>query len=923
MSTLHLVSHTHWDREWYQTFQQFRLRLVHLVDKLLAVLAADPAYRHFMLDGQTIVLEDYLEVRPERRGELEEHIRSGRILIGPWYVLPDLFLVSPEALVRNLLEGAALCRDFGGRMEIGYVPDPFGQIGQLPQILLGFGIETAAFRRGLSTEPPEVWWQAPDGSRVLAAYLRDGYDNAAWAPAANPEVFAREMQRLADSLRAVSASQHLLLMQGTDHLEPSAATPSAVAYCNRVWEEDRILHSTLPAYFNALRAEVEAGTLTAPTVSGELRDPRKHHLLPGVLSTRAWIKQRNHASERLLERWAEPFGALADRLAPADPLTSPRLAHPEAPLRRAWKLLLQNQPHDSICGCSIDQVHEEMRPRFDQADQIGEELTRQALEALAERADTRAEDGAAATAVVFNPAASRQSTPVRLSLFLPAGADWLEARADGRTMICQGEAGERQVFQAVQLSPAEMRAAAAMLQGGQVFGLGLLDAAFQAAGGQAAVDLILAPGHHPEEAQIAAWEARLNDLLADERIENFSVTARSPQQFTLTWLAEDLPALGYRTFQLYPAAPPEQRAETPAEGTQIETNRYRLELLPDATLRLTDKLDGRVFDGLARLSDERDLGDTYNFTPAEGDLPLAARLLSARRENGPFGPALRYLLEITRGEERITASLRAHLPLKAARLELDIEVDNQARGHRLRLHFPLRGAQSGYTGGHYHTYPRALSVPLPYQEGWSEQPRPELPQRLFSGLLSAEGGLAAAAPGIYEVELAKTAEGGDLALTLLRCVGMLSKPDLSNRQGGAGPSLATPAAQEIGRHTFRLALIPHSGAWQEAWPLAESFDLPPRALAGPGGRGELPAEASFFTLSGWHFSSLKKAQDGRGLILRGWVSQDGQAGLSTPLTFARVTRCRLDESPLEEVPLNGGRLRLAVRAGEVLTLRLE
>ena len=137
--TLHVVPHTHWDREWYQPFQTFRIRLVHLMDRLLDTLARDPAYTHFMLDGQTIVLEDYIQVRPERRAELEAHVRSGRLSIGPWHVLPDEFLVAPESLVRNLLLGDRLCRQFGAKMPVGYIPDPFGHVGQMPQILAGFG----------------------------------------------------------------------------------------------------------------------------------------------------------------------------------------------------------------------------------------------------------------------------------------------------------------------------------------------------------------------------------------------------------------------------------------------------------------------------------------------------------------------------------------------------------------------------------------------------------------------------------------------------------------------------------------------------------------------------------------------------------------------------------------------------------------
>src|SRR3970282_515037 len=150
MRPLHLVSHTHWDREWYLTFQQFRLKLVHLIDNLLALLDADPDFRHFMLDGQTIVLDDYLLMRPERAVAIRAHVQNGRLLIGPWHILPDEFLVSPEATIRNLLQGERTARQFGPKMMVGYTPDPFGHIGQLTQILRGFGIEMAVLQRGLS-----------------------------------------------------------------------------------------------------------------------------------------------------------------------------------------------------------------------------------------------------------------------------------------------------------------------------------------------------------------------------------------------------------------------------------------------------------------------------------------------------------------------------------------------------------------------------------------------------------------------------------------------------------------------------------------------------------------------------------------------------------------------------------------------------
>jgi len=174
-----IVSHTHWDRAWYVTFQEFRARLVRLVDRLLKILAEQSDYRVFMLDGQMAVLEDYLEVRPHRQNEIETLCKQGRLKIGPWYVLADEFLVSPESLIRNLMLGHRMGETFGGVSKIGYVPDGFGHISQLPQIFRGFGINNTIFWRGLGEEGEylgtEFLWKAPDGSAVTTIWMPFGY----------------------------------------------------------------------------------------------------------------------------------------------------------------------------------------------------------------------------------------------------------------------------------------------------------------------------------------------------------------------------------------------------------------------------------------------------------------------------------------------------------------------------------------------------------------------------------------------------------------------------------------------------------------------------------------------------------------------------------------------------------------------------
>jgi len=144
-----IVPHTHWDREWYQTFQQFRIRLIDLINNLIDILENDKTFSDFTLDGQTIVLEDYLEIHPESREVLKKHITEGRIHVGPWHILPDEFLVSAESIVRNLFLGHKIAFEFGSVMKIGYIPDPFGYITQMPQILRGFGINSIIFWRGI------------------------------------------------------------------------------------------------------------------------------------------------------------------------------------------------------------------------------------------------------------------------------------------------------------------------------------------------------------------------------------------------------------------------------------------------------------------------------------------------------------------------------------------------------------------------------------------------------------------------------------------------------------------------------------------------------------------------------------------------------------------------------------------------------
>ncbi|MGI9590760.1 MAG: alpha-mannosidase, partial [Myxococcota bacterium] len=347
-----LVPHTHWDREWYRTHEEFRYRLVQLLDGLLDLLEGDPGFPHFTLDGQTIVLDDYLEVRPEARERLERLIRAGRLLIGPWTVLPDEWLVSGEALVRNLRLGLRRAAELGGGMRLGYVPDQFGHVGQLPQLFAGFGLEGAALWRGVGAEVDRTLfrWQASDGTELLTVYLIHGYGNAAHLPL-DPEPLAARLRALIAAQKPHAAVPSLLLMNGSDHLEPQPGLPRALAELEL---EDATLElGSLPGYFARARAEAQASSL--PQHRGELRSGLRCPLLAGCASARLPQKRADFLNDRLLTRYLEPRAAWLGELG-GDP--DPGM------LERAWRLALENHPHDSICGCSVDAVHDQMDTRF-------------------------------------------------------------------------------------------------------------------------------------------------------------------------------------------------------------------------------------------------------------------------------------------------------------------------------------------------------------------------------------------------------------------------------------------------------------------------------------------------------------------------------------------------------------------------------
>ncbi|HXV03751.1 MAG TPA: hypothetical protein VFP24_09280, partial [Gaiellaceae bacterium] len=409
MPTVHLVPHTHWDREWYLPFQRFRLRLVGLIDRLLDTMEADPRYR-FTLDGQLATVDDYLEVRPEAEPRIRRLVEEERLAIGPWQVLMDEFLVSGETILRNLEYGQRRGEELGGAMAVGYLPDMFGHVAQMPQILRLGGIDQAVVWRGVPAEiDSHVFeWEAPDGSSVRAEYLPHGYGNGAYLLDV-PGQLGRGLEAVRASHRDFFGDEPILAMFGTDHMEPLPQLADLLEESGAA-----VQVSTLPAYLESLDGRPHASRWR-----GELRSSARANILMGTLSARLDLKAAMARAERALARYAEPFQALYGA------------AWPDRLLDLAWRRVIENSAHDSICGCSVDEVSTQVLVRCAEAEQIAMGLADDAVRREAAKAPL-------GTVAVFNPSPVARTGLVELNLAVPDEWDELALEtADGARIAAQ------------------------------------------------------------------------------------------------------------------------------------------------------------------------------------------------------------------------------------------------------------------------------------------------------------------------------------------------------------------------------------------------------------------------------------------------------------------------------------------------------
>jgi alpha-mannosidase len=815
----HVVPHTHWDREWYLPVEQFRARFAHLVDEVIDVLEQEPRMR-FTLDGQSVLLEDYQEYRPDpvQQARLRRLLESGRLTAGPAYVLPDEFLVGQESLIRNLLVGHAVCRRFGAEpAPIGYAPDTFGHPAQMPQLLRGFGLDHFIFMRGLGNEGEELgavfWWEGPDGSRVLAVRTLGGYGNASslghetsWGDQSHdPEVVGERAEwRLRDLFERWgdaaerSSLRDILLCNGVDHRRIQHDLPEVLTLAAERLPETSYVITHFSDYVEAVRARLPE--LRLGVRRGELTGGRFHTVTRGVNSSRMALKQTNERCERELQE-TETLASLATMVS--------NYRYPFEELQVAWRELLRNQPHDSIGGCSVDRVHRDMEQRYSTCLELTGRLRREALTAM--------------TGLGYE-------------------ARWSHLEGEQAT-----------VRSAVNPLPFARRG------------------------------VVELPGREFVPVAVEGFGSAVLDPDAEVR---------------------DPVDVGERT---------------------LSNGILRVEVRDDATLAVDDLRSGRRYDGLHVFEDVAEIGDSYNHCPLPEE-PWTSAGTAGRvrvRERGPVRGELEVALTL-RLPARVSADRRrrvgsAACPVRTTvrldagsdRVELDTVLENRARDHRLRVLFPTADADPERirAEGHFGVVTRTAAV-REDTASWKEPPQPG--QHFHGGV--AAGSINLLALGLPEYEAIERPHGVDLALTLVRSFGWLSRADFPARPYGAGPEIETPDGQCLSRLELRYALCFGERSDRELVRAAHDY-----RFGLPHGPGRIALDGAL-TVSGDGVAcaALKRAEDGNGLILRLYNPGAERLDVRVGGAIEGVVRTRMDEHGTDHVPEG----ELTLGGHEVATLRI-
>ena len=930
----HIVPHTHWDREWRYPLWENRMYLVHFMDELLHILETQPDYRSFLLDGQTVAVLDYLQVRPEKEAQIKKFIAEGRLRVGPWYTLPDLYPVSGESLVRNLLMGKKTGKELGGWLDIGYESFGWGQTAQFPQIYQGFGIDSVIVAKNVDPQrapDAEFIWRGTDGTEVLAtrlgkdaranffmnAYLQimngmdykgkdyvyrhgkqgmvfhradeDGKHNDYFTLECSEQIHKELLVEAV--LRAWSFTNSSLLtedramMDGSDSTTAQPQLTRLIALANEELEKKnvdiRLKMSDISEYIDLLK-QIPREKLR--TVEGELRDGPTTSLSGNALMTRPHIKILNKAVQNKLFRCAEPFSVAAETLG---------YAYDHGFIDPAVRYLLLSHPHDSINGVTQDKTVRDTLYRLEQAQELSETVYFACCQEMLKNIDTSAYSEEDVLIALFNPLPQPRNEILKLSVDTPQEQEiWDFDLVDDQGNVLDTQFVSREEL----VCPAS--------------------------------DLYARP-----------WP-----VYADRHCVYVDTG--------------EIPAGGYKLLKLqkktgffreavfWPQTRKTKGDELAISPTCMENEFLKVDVCRDGSLNILDKASGKQYNGLNYFQDEGDCGDYWMYYPPYHNRTYSSRGCAASiwlEDNGPLSAtiAAKLTMDLPVGADRpdngikgksrrseetapVDITVRYTLQKDVRQVDVSLEVNNTVKDHRMKVLFDTGiRAKVAAAEGHFHVDHRDL-LPLKDENGAYYNELTTQPMQNFVDLSDGKQGFAILSDSMLEYE-AQPGESGTLALTLFRAVRNI----ICTEMRSAGVFAHEDGGQLLQKLQYRYAICLHDGNYTdgELYEKTDRLNVPvlPIQTSRQLRCGSKPTTASFYRVpKGLQMSCLKKADDKNGWILR-LYNPNGETicgDVTMPAAIASVEEVRLDETGGNAIACQGRIFRAEIAANKIVTYRI-
>ena len=939
--TMHVISGTHWDREWRHTAEQSKLRLVDLMDNIINILETKDSYKCFCVDGGMIVIEDYLAVRPENRERIKKLIEAKKMWVVNWYTLPETNTVAPESLVRNLLKGHEMAAEFGGGMKSGYTATSYGQNSQMPQLYRGFDIDTAIFYRGTNKhviKTPLFQWIGADGSELdtlrtfdevtrtnwffyvhsaivlgkeTAKDLNYYYDvdevpvhmsdmdlyekaftllNEDFDYIHDPEVMKRGIENIRKQTMPYAIGNHLLALNMEDNDEPYRYLPEMMADMNKVCDDIEFVQESLDDYMDTIRKVMKPEDMYVH--HGELRYTTMEYgnfnsLYGATHSSRIKLKILNDKCENYLVNQAEPLASFASFYGKEYPRTN---------IDRAWEYLLKCHAHDSICGAAVDRAHDDMLYNFSVAQTVAEEVTNRSVMALYNQVDTsKTFDATDHVITVYNTMPFPRKEIVQLVIDTPKGAPKGKAFA--------GIAGQS-----------------------------MADEFY---------DIFDKDGNKLEYTELSCDEITMGvEREMDTKANRFRIKRRR------ILLEVNVPAFGYATYAMRFRGPEfvyepqigENRKLIARDCGVLENENLKVVIHPNGTFAITNKKTGKVMDNLHYFTDSGETGSahvscepTRNYVVTSHGAHATITMMESNLQRGTFKIDLSMMIPAAAtldSKERLTEMkelpITYYITLEKGSdiVKIKTVLHNDCRDHKLCVNFPT-GVNTDWAISESAWDVAKRTIKWTEDGDNQEKFFPFQPMQNFLDLSDGKEGFALLNKGLREYEV-QDDDARTIKLTLLRT----QRAYMTAAWDMIPEELAKYTGQHsIGKMEFEYAIYPHTGDWKDAevYHKAYAFKTTMNAIKGVVKEGSLPVEGSFITLSDDRImaSAIKQSEDGKGTVVRLYNTTGDTVNfdLSTILPIRSVQEVKLNEDFVANVDFKDGKFSAKLDPHKIVTYK--